>query len=51
MSVTRILLIDDHPLLLKGLAQLINEEDGLEVPVRPVMVVMAWRWRWNWTRI
>ncbi len=26
-----ILLIDDHPLLRKGLAQLINEEDGLHV--------------------
>ncbi|MGI9273325.1 MAG: two-component system response regulator NarL [Endozoicomonas sp.] len=31
MSETRILLIDDHPLLRKGLAQLIDEEEGLEV--------------------
>ncbi|MET4694534.1 two-component system response regulator NarL [Endozoicomonas lisbonensis] len=31
MTKTRVLLIDDHPLLRKGLAQLINDEDGLEV--------------------
>ena len=31
MSVTKVLLIDDHPLLRKGLAQLIDEEAGLEV--------------------
>lgn len=31
MNTTRILLIDDHPLLRKGLAQLINEEPELEV--------------------
>ncbi|WP_461534673.1 two-component system response regulator NarL [Spongorhabdus nitratireducens] len=30
-NTTRILLIDDHPLLRKGLAQLINEEDELDV--------------------
>ncbi len=30
-SDTRILLIDDHPLLRKGLAQLLDEEDGLTI--------------------
>lgn len=30
-QTTKILLIDDHPLLRKGLAQLIDEEDGLSV--------------------
>ena len=31
MNTTRILLIDDHPLLRRGLAQLINDEPELEV--------------------
>ncbi|WP_252180581.1 two-component system response regulator NarL [Endozoicomonas sp. 4G] len=31
MNDTSILLIDDHPLLRKGLAQLIDEEEGLKV--------------------